>query len=473
MDLYKQMEIIDKRNKLCKVGNAPITKKSWKAKTSHILQFNLPLLQNDEDLEFSLRQVLDRKRALYKIMYPFLTLDQIQKKAIDSLGLKGVKNNFGAKNSAYPGLIPSVTVHPAMMLDFHSYYQSCVVAVDQSGPDLMHSRSSSFRSSCDVSPAAKISVSLISPGADKNDKNKDSQVFKVPQTPPPTKAKIYKTPVTAAKEIESSPSSASIESAYSLFADLPESPKPKPKACKSLGTVVRKRLIGDDSDHDVSECNTPASSLKTRRKSTPGNLYHSSPMKPRIQKITPKFLCQSESSISADEDRARFQKSMAAMTRKRTLRGTPLPAFAMPKRRAPTPLVERNTQSKLRQLTPLKRRFSLGSEMTCQDSLFGNQTRALKSACDLSNLISLGQTDENFAPLCEFEEQADDVNNGFTAEQSDEQYLQEDSETTEDDQFGLPTTNYVDKVTNFLIQLESEKHPVPMDSAPEYSSPEI
>ncbi|CAB3383176.1 Hypothetical predicted protein [Cloeon dipterum] len=470
MDLYKQMEIIDKRNKLCKVGNAPITKKSWKAKSTHILQFNLPLLSNDEDLEFSLRQVLDRKRALYKIMYPFLTLDQIQKKAIDSLGLKGVKNNFGAKNSAHPWLLPSVTVHPTMMLDFHSYYQSCVVAVDQSGSDLMHSRSSSFRSSCDVSPAAKISVSLISPEADKN---KDSQVFKVPLTPPPIKAK-YNTPVTL-KEIESSPSSTSVESAYSLFADLPESPKPKPKAAGiSLGKVVKKRLIGDDSDQGVSECeNTPASSLKTRRKATPGNLYHSSPMKPSIKKITPEFLCQSESSISADEDRARFQKSMAAMTRKRALRGTPLPAYAMPKRRAPTPLVERNTQLKLRQLTPLKRRVSLGSEMTCQDSLVGNRTRALKSARDLSTLISLGQPDENFAPLCEFEEQADDVNNGFTAQHSDEQNLQEDSETTEDDQLGLPVINYLQKVTNFLIQLESEKNPVPMDSAPEYSSPEL
>jgi len=93
MELFKLMEAEDRRNKNCKSA----LRKRTAIQTSGALQLsfsfsNEPADDDEEDTldnyAVTLRQVLDRKMAIYKVFYPFLPDEQIQGKVIQSLGLK-------------------------------------------------------------------------------------------------------------------------------------------------------------------------------------------------------------------------------------------------------------------------------------------------------------------------------------------------------------------------------------------------
>lgn len=85
------MEADDRRNKSCK---STLKRKSIIPLANGPLQLCLTYVDEtvaseaDEQPEnFSLRKLLDRKLAVFKVLYPFLPLDQIKGKVLQSLQL--------------------------------------------------------------------------------------------------------------------------------------------------------------------------------------------------------------------------------------------------------------------------------------------------------------------------------------------------------------------------------------------------
>ncbi|XP_059477696.1 proteoglycan 4-like [Neocloeon triangulifer] len=188
MDLFKQMAYSDKRNKSCKPVNTAITRKSLSLQFSESLRFNMSMNSDtDEEVKVTLRQVLDRKLAMYKIMYPFLNTDQLQNKVVASLGLDGIKGLFGAKG-AHKLKTTTVMVHPEMVYDFHSYYLSYLTQLDHTKYANLKTQATSLMNECDFSAKSKIPLKLSEPpkmifDADEVDADDLEPVFKKPAIP--------------------------------------------------------------------------------------------------------------------------------------------------------------------------------------------------------------------------------------------------------------------------------------------------
>jgi hypothetical protein len=89
MELFKMMEADDRRNKSCK---STLKRKSVTATSNGPLQLCLTYIDEtmtepEEADNFSLRKLLERKLAVFKVLYPFLPLDQIKGKVLQSLHL--------------------------------------------------------------------------------------------------------------------------------------------------------------------------------------------------------------------------------------------------------------------------------------------------------------------------------------------------------------------------------------------------
>lgn len=84
------MEADDRRNKSCK---STLKRKSVAATSNGPLQLCLTYIDEttvdeaEEPENFSLRKLLERKLAVFKVLYPFLPLDQIKGKVLQSLHL--------------------------------------------------------------------------------------------------------------------------------------------------------------------------------------------------------------------------------------------------------------------------------------------------------------------------------------------------------------------------------------------------
>ena len=83
------MEADDRRNKSCK---STLKRKSVSVTPYGPLQLCLTYIDEttaeaEEPENFSLRKLLERKLAVFKVLYPFLPLDQIKGKVLQSLNL--------------------------------------------------------------------------------------------------------------------------------------------------------------------------------------------------------------------------------------------------------------------------------------------------------------------------------------------------------------------------------------------------